>query len=112
MPDKCVVFGCSNVPNKEEGIALHPIPFYGSDDPQKRRRQKKWVDFVQLKHAHWKPSKYSNVCSKHFREEDFAVRFSELTDDRFMRFMYSPRSTLLVYQAKANQLKASELRER
>lgn len=49
MPEKCVVFGCSNVPNSKEGIALHPIPFYGKDDPQKRKRRKKWVDFVQLR---------------------------------------------------------------
>ena len=43
MPDACVVAGCNNVPNKEGGIALCPIPFYGKDDPLKQRRRKKWV---------------------------------------------------------------------
>ena len=81
MPEKCVVFGCSNVPNSKEGIALHPIPFYGKDDPQKRKRRKKWVDFVQLKRAHWTPSKHSHVCSKHFREDDFTVRILGLMEE-------------------------------
>ena len=35
MPDACVVFGCKNSPDGKEGIGLHPIPFYGEDDPQK-----------------------------------------------------------------------------
>ena len=69
MPDKCVVFGCSNTPNKEKGIALHPIPIYGADDPEKKKRRKKWIDFVQLKRAHWEPTKYSAVCSNHLREK-------------------------------------------
>ena len=30
----CVVFGCRNVPNPKEGIALHPISFYGKENPQ------------------------------------------------------------------------------
>ena len=85
MPDKCVVFGCSNTPNKEKGIALHPIPFYGADDPEKKKRRKKWIDFVQLKCAHWEPTKYSAVCSNHFREEDFAVMFSALTNETLQR---------------------------
>ena len=68
-----------------QGIALHPISFYGKDDPQKRKRRKKWVDFGQLKRAHWTPSKHSHVCSKHFREEDFTVRFSGLMEENVRR---------------------------
>ena len=85
MPDACVVFGCNNTPNKQECIGLHPIPFYGADDPQKRERRKKWVDFVQLKRAHWKPTKYSAICSKHFRNDDFTVMFSGLTGQTLQR---------------------------
>ena len=48
--------------NPKGGIALHPILFYGKDDPQKRKRRKKWFEFVQLKRAHWTPSKHSHVC--------------------------------------------------
>ena len=66
MPETCVAFGCSNVWDKDKGIKLHPIPFYGSDDPQKRKRRKKWVDWIQSKRAHWQPSQFSHVCSDHF----------------------------------------------
>ncbi|XP_015758116.1 PREDICTED: uncharacterized protein LOC107337475 isoform X2 [Acropora digitifera] len=45
MPDKCIVFGCDNRPSKTERISLHPIPFEGADEPEKRKRRKKWVDF-------------------------------------------------------------------
>ena len=42
MPDKCVVFGCNNRPNKGNGIFLHPISFDGTDD------RKMWVDLSVL----------------------------------------------------------------
>ena len=76
MPERCVVFGCSNVRNKEKGILLHPIPFYGKPDSEKQRRRKKWIDFVQLKRAHWEPSERSSVCSEHFSEEAYTNRFA------------------------------------
>ena len=41
MPDKYVVFGCNNRPNKGKGISLHPIAFDGTDDTEKRKRRKK-----------------------------------------------------------------------
>lgn len=85
MPDKCVVFGCNNKPSKAEGISLHPIPFEGADEPQKRKRRKQWVDFVKSKRAHWEPTKYSAVCSKHFREEDYEVMFPGLTNVNMQR---------------------------
>ena len=85
MPDKCVVFGCNNRPNKEKSISLHPIPFHGTDDTEKRRRRKKWVDFVRLKRAHREPTKYSAVCSKHFLDENYLVMFSGLTKVDFQR---------------------------
>ena len=58
MPDAGVVSGSNNTPNQKEGIGLHPIPFYGAEGLQNRKRRKKWVDFVQLKRVHWKPTKY------------------------------------------------------
>ena len=27
MPSRCVVFGCSNTPDLEQGIALHRLPY-------------------------------------------------------------------------------------
>ena len=85
MPDKCVVFGCNNRPNKEKGITLHPIPFEGTDDTEKRKRRKKWVDFVKLKHARWEPTKYLAVCWKRFLDEDYSVMFSDLANIDFQR---------------------------
>ena len=67
MPEKCVVFGCSNVRNMQKGIKLHPIPFYGKSDSEKQRRRKKWVDFVKLKRAHWEATEHSAVYSEHLR---------------------------------------------
>ena len=85
MPDKCVVFGCNNRPNKTERISLHPIPFEGADEPEKRKRRKKWIDFVKSKRAHWEPTKYSAVCSKHFRDDEYEVMFPGLTNFHLQR---------------------------
>ena len=85
MPDKCVVFGCNNRPSKTERISLHPIPFEGADEPEKRKRRKKWIDFVKSKRAHWEPTKYSAVCSKHFRDDDYEVMFPGLTNVHLQR---------------------------
>ena len=85
MPEKYVVFGCSNVRNKEKGIKLHPIAFYGKSDSEMKKRRKKWVDFVKLKRAHWEPTQHSAVCSVHFEDEDFTNRFWEDLDRRLKR---------------------------
>ena len=71
MPNRCVVGGCGNTPNLNEGIALHFIPFANDDRPQARKRRKKWVDFVKLKQTKWAPTKNSVICSEHFAAEDF-----------------------------------------
>ena len=79
MPDACIVSGCNNSPNRKEGTGLHAIPFYGAEDPQKRKTRNKWVDFVQLKREHWEPTKYSALCSKLVRDDDLKVKFLDLT---------------------------------
>ena len=70
MPDKCIVFGCNNIPNKEKDSPSSSF-FLRTDDKEKWKRRKK-ID-AKLKHAHWKPTKYSAVCSKHFLDEDYSV---------------------------------------
>ena len=77
MPEKCVVFGCSNVRSKEKGILLHPIPFYGKNESERQKRRRKWIDFVKSKPAHWEPTEHSAVCSEHFTEEDNTNRFAD-----------------------------------
>ena len=76
MPDRCVVAGCSNVPNSEKGIALHKFPFFGDDRNMAKARRKKWTEFVQLKRAKWSPTASSAVCSCHFAPEDFTRKIS------------------------------------
>ena len=61
MPDRCVVAGCSNIPNSEKGLALHKIPLYGDDRKGAKARRKKWTEFVQLKRAKLSPTASSTV---------------------------------------------------
>ena len=55
MPNRCVVFGCSNESNLKEGVALHAVPFANDDRPEAKKRKKRWVDFVQKKMREWTP---------------------------------------------------------
>ena len=78
MPDACVVFGCNNIANKSEGIAVHKIPFFRDNRPECVKRRKIWIDFVSRRRAHWAPTKNSVICSLHFRREDFVHMFANL----------------------------------
>ena len=71
MPDRCVVFGCSNRANAEKGISLHRILFWSDEHPE-AKRGKIWVNFVATKRAKWTSSKFSAICSEHFNTEDYA----------------------------------------
>ena len=51
MPSRCVVFGCSNIPDTKNCIALHSIPFHGDPRPEAIKRRKIWVDFVKRKNG-------------------------------------------------------------
>ena len=79
MPARCVVGGCSNVPNAEQEIALHFIPFFDDERPEAKKRRRQWVNFVRVKRAKWNPTKYSGVCSAHFGKEDFARKFLKIS---------------------------------
>ena len=74
MPGRCVVFGCNKSNSKEcreKGVSLHRIPYWNDDNPIAKRRRKQWVNFVSMKRAYFKPSKYSAVCNQHFVALDF-----------------------------------------
>ena len=66
MLARCVVGGCSNVPNAEQEITLHFIPSFDDKWPEAKKRRRQWVNFVRVKRAKWSPTKYSGVCSAHF----------------------------------------------
>ena len=83
MPHRCVVYGCSNVISQSEGISLHFIPFANDDQPEAKKRRKKWVDFVRRRRLNFEPSASSKICSRHFKAEDFVRRFgARLTGDK------------------------------
>ena len=64
MPGRCVVGGCSNGNDPERNISLHKILCYGDDRTEAKARRKKWVDFVKLKRAKWKPTAASRVYAQ------------------------------------------------
>ncbi|XP_046862252.1 THAP domain-containing protein 1-like [Xenia sp. Carnegie-2017] len=75
MPDRCVVFGCSNVASSEKGISLHRIPFFNDERSEAKRRRKRWVNFVKATRDKWVPTKNSAVCSEHFTKDSFSRQF-------------------------------------
>ena len=78
MPNRCVVYGCSNTSNTCEGIALHAIPFRNDDRPETKKRRKVWVNFMKQKRTKWEPSSHFVICSKHFKAEDFEQQYTVL----------------------------------
>ena len=66
MPLRCVVYGCSNVPDIENGIVLHKITYDQDVRPEAIKRRKCWVDFVKRKRANWELTNSSCICSRHF----------------------------------------------
>ena len=78
MPLRCVVWNCSNTASSKKGITVHIILYYNDDRPLAKARRKQWIDFVKTKRKHWKPKKYSCVCSQHFAA-DYTRRFSFLS---------------------------------
>jgi hypothetical protein len=81
MPEKCVVYGCSNTRNVKEGISLHGIPFSGDERAEAKKRRRKWVDFVSRTRAKWKPTPRSVICSKHFNVEDFSHCYANVGEE-------------------------------
>ena len=66
------------MPDIQNGIIVHMIPFYEDNRPQAQKRRKRWVDFVKLKRAKWEPTKNSAICSAHFKPDDFERKFTSL----------------------------------
>ena len=71
MPERCVVFGCSNTTNAAEGVFVYQIPFWDEKSPIETKRRQKWVNFIRRRRDKWTPTRASVVCSNHFTEECF-----------------------------------------
>ena len=50
---------------------MHKIPFFGDMCRIKKKRRKKWVDFVLERRKMWVLGKTSSLCSEHFAPDDF-----------------------------------------
>ena len=65
MGRNCIVFGCSNTP--EKGVSLFKFP---TDS----KLRKAWILRVQRTTDKWRgPSKYSAICCEHFTEDCFEM---------------------------------------
>lgn len=81
LTKECVIFGYHNIWNKEKGIQLHLVPFCAKSQGKKQQKQKKWDDFVKLKHTFRETTKNSVVCSQHCREEEHSNWYADLTNN-------------------------------
>lgn len=68
----CVVAGCSK--RQSDGVSVHVFP-------KDERQRAAWVRFVKLTRADWSgPSQYTVICSDHFNDDWYEVRFSYMKD--------------------------------
>ncbi|XP_039290476.1 THAP domain-containing protein 6-like [Nilaparvata lugens] len=61
MPAYCIAYGCFNKGGNVEGITFHSFP-------KNEDLRRKWI--IATKRKDWEPTKYSKICSAHFREDD------------------------------------------
>ncbi|XP_053958889.1 uncharacterized protein LOC128863655 isoform X1 [Anastrepha ludens] len=64
MPAFCAVQNCGDKYGHADNISFHKFPF------KRQELMQKWLDFSQ-RGPDWQPSKWSAICSRHFRDEDF-----------------------------------------
>ncbi|XP_067624607.1 uncharacterized protein [Eurosta solidaginis] len=74
MPSFCVVQNCDDKYGHGENISFHKFPF------KRQELMQKWLEFAQ-RGPDWQPSRWSAICSRHFRDEDFTCS----TDRKILR---------------------------
>ena len=53
MPERCIAARCSNVKDLDRSTSMDKIPFFGDVCRIKKKRRKKWVDFVLERRKMW-----------------------------------------------------------
>ena len=78
MAETCIVSGCNNQIDEENGVGLYSVPYNNDERPEARKRRKRWIDFIEVHRdpdRKWPPSAYAVLCSDHFLPEDFSRLF-------------------------------------
>ena len=70
MPNQCSAFNCRS--GARGSIPIQMFPF-----PTAKELQKKWLTKMRVKH--WSPSKSSQLCIKHFTEDQLVPKQNDLT---------------------------------
>ncbi|KAL9924314.1 uncharacterized protein ACN427_012333 isoform 1-T1 [Glossina fuscipes fuscipes] len=66
MPSFCAVINCNDRYGHSDNISFHKFPLKRAD------LLKEWEAFIQQQRGQdWHASRWSSLCSRHFREEDF-----------------------------------------
>lgn len=66
MPSFCAVINCNDRYGHSENISFHKFPIKRLD------LLKQWEEFIQKQRGKdWHASRWTSLCSRHFREEDF-----------------------------------------
>uniref|UniRef100_A0A1A9WK67 THAP-type domain-containing protein n=1 Tax=Glossina brevipalpis TaxID=37001 RepID=A0A1A9WK67_9MUSC len=66
MPSFCAVINCNDRYGHSDNISFHKFPLKRED------LLKEWEAFIQQQRgSDWHASRWSSLCSRHFREEDF-----------------------------------------
>ncbi|XP_021351593.1 THAP domain-containing protein 1-like [Mizuhopecten yessoensis] len=64
---RCVAGGCSNT--AINGVSMHTFPAKRPDI------HRQWVAFVRRKRKDWEPTRHTVLCSAHFEEDCFPLKF-------------------------------------
>ncbi|XP_021341179.1 THAP domain-containing protein 3-like [Mizuhopecten yessoensis] len=64
---RCVAGGCSNT--TINGVSMHTFPAKRPDI------HRQWVAFVRRKRKDWEPTRHTVLCSAHFEEDCFPLKF-------------------------------------
>ena len=58
MRKRCVVARCKiKVADPKKNISMNKIPFFGKERPIKKKRRKRWFNFVLERRKMWVPGK-------------------------------------------------------
>jgi hypothetical protein len=93
MPSqRCVVQGCSNTSNLQQGISIHK-------SPKDKRTLSKWCKFVKTHRLNFDPCGRFVICSEHFENSCFRRKFHVEGSPRIL----SPGSVPTIWKSPANE---------